>query len=124
MSQQTSQAIKVNKKSGMILLMVLVLLSALAILVVNLIEIVQVERQISVDELNKVRSRLLARSGVEFTMAVYSDVDLSKKTLIFLRSLVFAVVHHAVQLDRILVHICSLKNPLLNLPSEFAETLV
>jgi len=60
-------------------LMVLVLLSALAVLVINLVEVVQVERQLAVDEINKSRSRLLARSGVEYIMAKTSRMDLTKK---------------------------------------------
>ncbi|MEE9581075.1 MAG: hypothetical protein V3V74_07165 [Nitrosomonadaceae bacterium] len=56
-------------RRGFILLIVLALLSALTLMVLNLIETVQLERQLSQDYAHKVRSRLIARSGVQYAAA-------------------------------------------------------
>jgi len=61
---------KKYRHSGFVLLMVLLILSALILMVINLLETVQAERGLSDDTLHKVRSRLLARSGVEYAVAV------------------------------------------------------
>jgi len=55
-----------SRNPGFILMLVLSILAMLLILVVQLIETVALERQLSADYINKVRSRLLAHSGIEY----------------------------------------------------------
>lgn len=56
-------------KKGFILLIVLSLLAAMTLLMLHLVEVVKLERELSNDYLNKTRSRILARSGLEYATA-------------------------------------------------------
>jgi len=71
------------KRQGFILLLVLAVLASLILIVVNLVETVQLERELSSDYLQKTRSRLLARSGIEFLLASLSEVDVSTKKPVY-----------------------------------------
>lgn len=59
-----------EKKRGFILLIALSVLAALTLLVVHLLEAVQLEKELSNNYSNKARSRLMAKSGIEYTMAL------------------------------------------------------
>ena len=64
-----------QKNSGFILLMVMAILAALTLLVINLLETVAVEKELSQDFSHKIRSRLLARSGIEYAIARSSSYE-------------------------------------------------
>lgn len=65
-----------KNKKGFILFVVLAILAALTLVVINLIEIVGHERELSDDYLLKTRSRLMAYSGVEYGLSQLSSKNI------------------------------------------------
>ena len=62
---------KFNKQNkGFILLVVMSVLAGLTIVVLHLLEVVEAERQLSSNYAHKIRSRMIARSGIEYAGAV------------------------------------------------------